>query len=269
MVLDREGVLSPYLFTVYMDELSSLLNKYRTGCYIGNRIVNHLMYADDLVVIAPSGMGLQRLLDVCSEFGLSHDVKDNASKTCVMCCRSKLLKDVRTQDFYMGGVPIVTVEQVKYLGHYITEDPTNDVDIARQNRALCCQGNMVLHKFHMCSVDVKLALFRAYCTSMYCSHLWWSFRKETMTRFVTCYHNLLKRALGLSKFGSTSATCAYFRVSSCEAVIRGLVYRFMTRVETRTNGIMSAICLSRLRYQSKIRRSWIGRFYTRVDMGVT
>ena len=191
------GVLSPYLFSVYMDELSSLLNKYRTGCYIGNRIVNHLMNADDLVVIAPSGVGLQRLLDVCSEFGLSHDVKYNALKSYVMCCRSKLLKGVRTQDFCMGGVPIVKVEQVKYLGHYITEDLTDDADIARQNRVLCCQDNMVLRKFHMCSVDVKLALFRAHCTSMYCSHLWWSFRKPTMTRFVTCYHNLLKRALGL------------------------------------------------------------------------
>ena len=79
------GILSPYLFNVYMDELSSLLNKHRTGCYIGERIVNHLIYADDLVVIAPSGVGLQRLLDVCCEFGLSHDVKYNSLKSCVMC----------------------------------------------------------------------------------------------------------------------------------------------------------------------------------------
>ena len=36
--------------------------------------IYHLMYADDLV-IAPSGVGLQHLLDVCGGFGLSHDVK--------------------------------------------------------------------------------------------------------------------------------------------------------------------------------------------------
>ena len=190
-----------YLFNVYMDELSSLLNKYRTGCYIGNRIVNHLMYADDLVVIAPSGVGLQRLLDVCSEFGLSHNVKYNALKSCVMCCRSKLLKDVRTQGFYMGGVPIVKVEQVKYLGHYIAEDLTEDADIARQNRVLCCQGNMVLRKFHMCSVDVKLALFRAHCISMYCSHLWWTF-----SLFVIAGHNKICDLLSqFSEKGSWAA----------------------------------------------------------------
>ena len=35
------GILSPYLFNVYMDELSSLLNDCDTGCYNGGRIVNH------------------------------------------------------------------------------------------------------------------------------------------------------------------------------------------------------------------------------------
>ena len=169
----------------------------------------------------------------------------------------------------MGGIPIDKVEKVKYLGHFITDDLSDDADIARQNRVLCCQGNMILRKFHMCSADVKLKLFRVHCTPMYCSHLWWNFRKGTMTKFVTCYHNLLKRALGLSKFESTSATCTYFGVSSCEAVIRGLIYRFMTRVDRSSNAIMSAICLSSLRYRSRIRRTWIGRLYTTVDAGVT
>ena len=263
------GILSPYLFNVYMDKLSSLLNDCGTGCYIGERIVNHLMYADDLVVIAPSGVGLQRLLDVCGGFGLSHDVKYNASKSYVMCCRSRLLRDVRIPDFSIGGVPIAKVSVVKYLGHFITDDLTDDKDIARQNRVLFCQGNMILRKFHMCTVEVKLALFRAHCTSMYCSHLWWNFRKGSMTKFVTSYHNLLKRILGLSKFESTSASCAYFRVPSCEAVLRNMIYRFMMRVDRCSNDIMFSICLSSLRYRSNIRRSWIGRLYTHVDMGVT
>ena len=263
------GILSPYLFNVYMDELSSLLNKYQTGCYVGDTIVNHLMYADDLVVIAPSAVGLQRLLDVCCEFGLSHDVKYNALKSCVMCCRSNLLRDVRAQEFYMGGILINKVDKAKYLGHFISEDLSDDADIVRQMRVLCCQGNMILRKFHMCSAEVKLELFRAHCTSMYCSHLWWNFRKGTMKKFVTCYHNLLKRSLGLSKFESTSATCAYFGVPSCEAVIRSFVYRFMTRADRSSNALMSAICLSGLRYQSRIRRTWIGMLYTSVDVGVT
>ena len=43
-------------------------------------IINHLMYADDLVVSAPSAKGLQKLLDVCTDYGQNHDVIYNYFK---------------------------------------------------------------------------------------------------------------------------------------------------------------------------------------------
>ena len=39
------GLLSPALFKLYMDELSQQLNGCKTGCVLGNKITNHLMYA--------------------------------------------------------------------------------------------------------------------------------------------------------------------------------------------------------------------------------
>ena len=54
------GLLSPYLFNVYMDGLSTLLTE--TGCMAGEIAVNHLMYADDIVPMSPSATGLQKLL---------------------------------------------------------------------------------------------------------------------------------------------------------------------------------------------------------------
>ena len=52
------GILSPYLFCVYMDDLSNKLNDIKVGCTIGATLINHLMYADDLVLLSPSAMGL-------------------------------------------------------------------------------------------------------------------------------------------------------------------------------------------------------------------
>ena len=46
------GVLSPYLFNVYMDGLIEMLNTCQTGCYSGVSKVNHPMYADDLVLVS-------------------------------------------------------------------------------------------------------------------------------------------------------------------------------------------------------------------------
>ena len=42
------GILSPSLFAVYMDDLSSLLNISRIGCHIDDVCINHVFYADDL-----------------------------------------------------------------------------------------------------------------------------------------------------------------------------------------------------------------------------
>ena len=40
----QEGILSPSLIAVYMDDLSSLLNTTRIGCYIDEVGINHGLY---------------------------------------------------------------------------------------------------------------------------------------------------------------------------------------------------------------------------------
>ena len=47
------GILSPYFLCVYMDDLSKKLNNVNAGCIIGAALINNLMYADDLVLLAP------------------------------------------------------------------------------------------------------------------------------------------------------------------------------------------------------------------------
>ena len=37
-----------------MDDLSNKLNNVNAGCIIGSSLINHSMYADDLVLMAPS-----------------------------------------------------------------------------------------------------------------------------------------------------------------------------------------------------------------------
>ena len=50
----QKGVLSPCLFAVYLDDLSNELNNIKTGCYIGEVLLNHLMFAYDVCVFCPS-----------------------------------------------------------------------------------------------------------------------------------------------------------------------------------------------------------------------
>ena len=82
------GLLSPALFNLYMDELSQQLNECQTGCLIGNILINHLMYADDLAILSPSSAGFQQLLNICSDYGMKYDVQYNAKKSVVVISKS-------------------------------------------------------------------------------------------------------------------------------------------------------------------------------------
>jgi Reverse transcriptase (RNA-dependent DNA polymerase) len=57
-----------------------LLSGY-SGCFLGQSIINHFLYADDVVLFAPSAKGLQELLDVCSKFAMEHDITFNNNKS--------------------------------------------------------------------------------------------------------------------------------------------------------------------------------------------
>ena len=62
------GILPPYLFIVYVDELSEELKICNVGCNLNGHLINHIMYADDLVLISPSSAGLSKLLRECEKF---------------------------------------------------------------------------------------------------------------------------------------------------------------------------------------------------------
>ena len=88
------GILSPYLFNVYFYDLSIALSVCRTGCSVGNSLINHLMYADDLVIFSPSSIGLRALITVCEEYAVSHEMVFNHKKSVILICRSKYMKNV-------------------------------------------------------------------------------------------------------------------------------------------------------------------------------
>ena len=48
------GVLSPILFTIYIDDLLGDLCKHGVGCHWDSLFAGAVCYADDLVLLAPS-----------------------------------------------------------------------------------------------------------------------------------------------------------------------------------------------------------------------
>ena len=75
------GILSPYLYNVYTDQLSATLRGKAIGCFIHDLCINSLSYADDMVLLAPTLESLQTLINVCQEYATDHDIIYNTTKT--------------------------------------------------------------------------------------------------------------------------------------------------------------------------------------------
>ena len=85
------GVLSPILCCkyVYIDNLLMSLKTNDIGCHVGSHC-GAFWYADDIMLLSPSVSRLQNMLDCCSEFASTYNVKFNPSKSkCITLFQKK------------------------------------------------------------------------------------------------------------------------------------------------------------------------------------
>jgi len=166
----RQGsVVSPYLFTMYMRCVTKDIIQTGIGCHIGNKPVCILLYADDIVILAPSWVAQQCLLNVCADSIMKLDMSLNVSESVTM-----IYKPYRTchvpysfPDFTLNGAILNTVDSCKYLGHIISATDDDNLDIVLQMGLLYARTNMLIRKFSNFDINVKLCLFRAHCTQFY------------------------------------------------------------------------------------------------------
>ena len=72
----RQGsVLSPSLFSVYMDELLSWLRKSGVGCHVGGVFAGALGYAVELLLLALSRNAMHKMLKLCEKYAVETNLQ--------------------------------------------------------------------------------------------------------------------------------------------------------------------------------------------------
>jgi hypothetical protein len=113
----RQGdSLSPTLFISFVNDLSMRLRESPHSFDIGERQLNHLMYADDLVLLADNVASLQTLTNITAEWCNQWQLSINTKKTQAMHFRKKRKLRHDGQALHIGGEKIKFVDQYKYLG---------------------------------------------------------------------------------------------------------------------------------------------------------
>jgi exonuclease III len=235
------GLTSPRLFNVYVDQLIGRLSSMHVGCRIDNTSVNNISYADDMALLSPSVAGIRKLLEVCQEYAVQHGLKYNENKSEFMVIKGRNKGPANVPPILLNGTALNRVTHFKYLGHILTEDLKDDMDMERERRALSVRGGMLARRFAKCSTEVKVTLFRAYCQCFYTSGLWAYFKQKSFDSLRVQYNNIFRALVRLPRYCSASGMFADAHVDDFYAIMRKNIASVVHRMRGSSNGILRMI----------------------------
>ena len=219
---------------------------------LGSMVVNHLMFADDIYicVFSPSISGLQCLLNICGDYAAEHKITFNCNKIIGVLFCPKKYKQPAPSNFFLKGVRVQPLDQVKYLGVWINASVKDDDDIQRQVKSLYCAANKLRGTFDQCSPAVKNTLFHSYYMPMYACQLWSKYTQTSMKRLRAAYNN----AYRIMHYIPRNVSVRPHQVSHCvrtfDAVLRNNLYWFFVRCTSSSNFFIQLLQMSDAFYKS-------------------
>jgi hypothetical protein len=198
----RQGsVLSPYLFNIFIDELLEKLSMSNFGIHIGNKLYNSFAYADDITVMSSSVTGLQKLIDICTDYSKRWRFNFNKDKSkCMLIGKNPFIVE---PSLYMNGCMLENVNTLEILGNIYNQTGSSS-DHINKRIAKCRQSFYSLAPagilYPGASTDVQMYLYSHICqpTLTYgldCLNL----TQNDVSKLDSVQGKFIKQCLGLSK----------------------------------------------------------------------
>jgi hypothetical protein len=139
----KQGCLaSPILFSFFIDELEHVMNNSEiTGIQLHPDItqIMLLMFADDLALLSDTIVGLQRQLNVLSDFCTTNKLKVNEAKTKVLVFKSGGILS-RHESWTYNNVKLEVVNKLCYVGVTFTRQ----LSFPTMVQELCIKGKRII-----------------------------------------------------------------------------------------------------------------------------
>ena len=189
----QEGVLSPVLFTVYLDNLLKTLKQRK----IGNSYLGVFGYADDLTLLCPSLTGLKEMLNTCEAYAKDYNILFNAKKSKLMYFGRN---NINTNNMMSmsNSTRIDFIQQCTHLGSIIYSDITRkNVDFAVND--LFMRTNNLMADFSYTHSSTLSVLYNSYCMNVYGSQLWCFNDHKSINRFYVAWRKTIRRTWHIDK----------------------------------------------------------------------
>ena len=201
----RQGsVLSPLLFSIYLDDLLGELRRLQLGCHIGGWWFGASAYADDLILLAPNREVLQRMVTTCEQYGEEHnlvfstDPVPSKSKTkCILFCGR--YNNVRYPDpVKLDGKDLPWVEHADHLGHRLHQSVKMDMDCTRARAQFIDKAVDVQQQFSFAQARQKVQMVQVLCCDGYGSMLW-DLQSNKAEEYFRSWNTTVKLAWGVPR----------------------------------------------------------------------
>ena len=209
-----------------------------------------------MVLIAPSRRALQKLLNICSEYADKNDIIYSTDKSFCMICWPKRFMFKFVPEFFLQSDLLQFKNVYKYLGVLVKDNMMDDDEMCKRMRSIHSTGNMVIRKFGKCSIDCKIQMFKTFLSQVYGCSLWASYKVISYSKVKVSHNDIFRFLLHVPRYESASALFVSHSVNNLDAVLRTNYYSLMSRVNSSTNCIISALRTSEARLHSRLWHRW-------------
>lgn len=157
------GILSPYFFALYIDGLVKTVQDCGLGCQIGIIGVSIFLYADDIILLAPSVSALQKLLATTETYLSQLQMSLNAKKSVCMRIGKSFREDCCVM-YSLDGESLSWVDSIRYLGVHIVSGKKFACSYKANKKSFYRSFNSIMCKVGSCaSEEVLLNLLSSKC----------------------------------------------------------------------------------------------------------
>lgn len=204
----RQGdSLSPTLFSLYLNDLAVSIKAMNKGVNVGGKNISILLYADDIVLLAPTENKLQEMLNHVNSWCNTWGMKINSTKTQILHVRNHQ-RPRSSFVFSCGDAKLLYTETYKYLGYTIHEFLINEENVAVLTSSASRSAGRIINMFRkLKNMGIKTyeSLYKSYVLPImnYGSGVW-GFAGYTKPQ--TLQNRLSRFYLGVHRFAPVSAT---------------------------------------------------------------
>ena len=186
------GVLSPILFSLYINGLLDRLRQSKLGCHVGMSYAGAFAYADDVALVSPTLYGLRKMINICELYAKEFCILFNPKKSKLLCFNILFHEKPCIK---LCGKTVEVVDNELHLGNRVYNDVYKK-NVDEMVSDFYRRSNHVMSNFRVCDSFTLNNLHSTYCTSFYGIELY-NFNSEYIKRIHVAWRKCIRNVFRL------------------------------------------------------------------------